>query len=155
MKKLCGLLIVALVAALAGVIWYTVLRGSVAEGDDGRTAILLPPAERNLVLAEMRQFLEASQGIVEAIASNDMQRVVKLAREVGTVDMSKIPASLFRRLPGSFKKLGFDTHDAFLKLADDVEKGMDREHVIKRLGEIMLNCTTCHAGWRIDPEPEQ
>ena len=44
-----------------------VIRGSVAVSDDGRTAIVISAGERDLVLAEMRGFLESLEAITKVL----------------------------------------------------------------------------------------
>ena len=138
-----------LVVAMA---YMFVIRGSVREGDDGRTAILLSSGERNLVLSEMRGFLESVQQIVEAVPAGDMKSAEEAARRVGRVDLKDLPASLLRKLPAEVKALGLDTHAKFFKLADDIHEGLGQEKILSRLANIMTNCVGCHAGYRIDLE---
>jgi len=59
--RLCWTLTVVLALALGAAVFLFGIRGSVAPASDGRTAILLEPAERDLVLAEMRAFLQSTQ----------------------------------------------------------------------------------------------
>jgi len=46
---------------------------------DGRTAVVLQAGERDFVLSEMRGMLAATQGIIEGINQNDMQRIIRNA----------------------------------------------------------------------------
>ncbi len=153
MKKTCLAIIAALVIALGGVIYMFGLRGQVRESDDGRTAVLLSAGERNLVLSEMRGFLEAVQEIAEALPQGDMKTVAEAAARVGRVDLNDLPASLLRKLPGEVKRLGLDTHYKFHQLGKDVKNGLAKEKVLPRLAGIMTNCVGCHAGYRLDLEP--
>ncbi len=130
------------------------VRGSVAEGDDGRTAVLLSSAERNLVLSEMRGFLESVQEIIDAASRGDMKSAQQAALRVGRVDLKDLPPSLLRKLPIEVKTLGLDTHRKFYQLGKDIEAGLDRQKVLPRLAELMNNCVGCHAGYRLDVEPK-
>ena len=152
MCKFCWSVSLLLVAALAGVVYMFVIRGSVETADDGRTAILLASGERNLVLEEMRGFLESVQGITQAVLDNDMKAAAKSAAAVGRVDLNDLPASLLRKLPVEVKKLGLDTHFKFYQLAGDIRNGLEKEKILPRLTGIMDNCVGCHAGYRIDLE---
>jgi hypothetical protein len=49
-----------------------ILSGSAEQTDDGRIAIQLTPAERDLVLSEMRTFLDSVQQITQGVANNDL-----------------------------------------------------------------------------------
>ena len=141
-----------LALVIAAMAWMLVLRGQVREGDDGRVSILLSSGERNLVLAEMRGFLESVQEIVEAVPRGDLKAAEAAARRVGRINLDDLPASLLRKLPGEVKRLGLDTHRKFYKLAGDIRQGMKREEILPRLAGIMVNCTGCHAGYRLDVE---
>ncbi len=137
---------------LAAMTYMFVIRGSVREADDGRTAILLSSGERNLVLSEMRAFLESVQQIVEALPAGDLKSAEEAARRVGRVDLNDLPASLLRKLPAEVKALGLDTHGKFYKLASDIRNGLEQDRILPRLADIMTNCIGCHASYRIDLE---
>lgn len=66
-----------------------------------------------------------------------------LATEMGA-ESPDISPSLIGKLPIEFKTLGFATHDLFTDLGVTA-KGGDANAVQVELGDLMLNCTTCHA----------
>ena len=150
MKKLCLPLVGLLVAALLGMAYLFVWRGAVLPASDGRTAILLDAGERDLVLAEMRAFLEAVQQISAAVAADDMPAIGEAAKRVGAAAQQAVPATLVGKLPLEFKTLGFDTHQRFDRLALDAAELGDKTVALKQLSELMLNCVGCHAAYRID-----
>lgn len=152
MKKFSLLLNVVLIAVIAFGAYKFIIEGNVEEADDGRTAIMLEAGERNLVLSEMRTFLEAVQGIVTAIAQDDMATVAALSTPVGMVATEGEAASLMGKLPIDFKLLGMATHGLFDDLAATAGAG-DATAVTADLGVLMQNCTGCHAGYRFDVEP--
>ena len=84
--RACGLcwallVLVLLVVATAA---YRLMGGAETEiASDARAEIALSAANRDLVLAEMRAFLAAVQGITGAIANDDMTTVAGQARAVG------------------------------------------------------------------------
>jgi hypothetical protein len=136
----------------AGVIYKFVIQGSVESATDGRTAILLEPGERDLVLSEMRVFLESVQQITAGISEDDLQQVVKYARQSGQNAQQAVPGSLIGKLPLPFKQLGFDTHAKFDELALDAEQLGDPDHALSQLTTLMQNCVSCHAAYRFDLE---
>jgi len=139
-------------AAISGVLAYKFLwQGDVAPSSDGRQAILLLPGERDLVLNEMRAFLQATQEIVHAVTKQDTTAAAAAARRVGAAAQREVPAGLVGKLPGEFKLLGFDTHRRFDQLAMDAEQLGDPDHTLEQLGVLMGNCVGCHAAFRIDP----
>ena len=150
MCKICWTLVIMLALVTGGMAYKFIIQGSVEQGSDGRAAIQLSPAEKDMVLAEMRAFLLAVQGITVGLSSNDMENVVKSARSVGMAAQQGVPGSLVGKLPLAFKKLGFDTHTKFDTLALNAEQFGDPADTIKELGVLMGNCVGCHAGYRLD-----
>lgn len=128
--------------------------GSVAPSGDGRQAILLEPGERDLVLDEMRTFLQSVQAILQGVSEDNMESVAVAARKVGAAAQQAVPGSLMTKLPLAFKKLGFDTHGQFDRLGMDAEDIGDREHALEQLSVLMQNCVACHASYRIDAVAE-
>lgn len=148
--KTCWVIVGLLTMLSAGIIYQFVIRGSVSSGTDGRTAILLEPGERDLVLSEMRVFLESVQQITGGIAEDDLQRVAQYARQSGRNAAQAVPGSLMGKLPLPFKQLGMDTHTKFDELALDAEQLGDREHTLPQLNTLLQNCVACHAAYRIE-----
>ena len=153
MRRVCWVLVALLLAATAGLTYRFILSGHTVPASDGRQALLLAPAERDLVLAEMRAFLESTQSMVAALSRDDLAAFAEAARRVGTAATRDMPGSLMAKLPLSFKRLGLDTHRRFDALALDAEQLGDRDLALAGLGELMNNCVACHATYRIDPAP--
>ena len=126
------------------------IQGSVSSDTDGRTAIHLTAGERDLVLKEMRAFLESVQQITKGISNNDMRLVAEYAKKVGSAAQNEVPGTLIGKLPIAFKKLGSDTHAKFDLLALDAESLGDSSHSLKQLSELMENCIACHATHRFE-----
>jgi hypothetical protein len=152
MKRLCCLSAVVFAAATLVLVYLFVIRGQTLPASDGRTAILLAPAERDMVLGEMRGFLIAVQGISQAIVDEDVKAAVAAARQVGAAAQQGAPASLVGKLPIDFKRMGFDTHARFDQLALNIEAFGDTGEALPELATLMGNCTACHAAYRIDLE---
>jgi hypothetical protein len=150
MNKIYLTTIAVLVLIIAAGAYKFVIQGSVEESQDGRLAIQLDTGERDLVLAEMRAFLESVQQITQAITEKDMQGVAEQARKVGRAAQGEVPGSLMGKLPLEFKKLGFDTHSRFDQLALDAEQLGDEQHSLTQLSVLMKNCVACHAVYRIE-----
>ncbi len=148
--RLCWTLTALLALALAATLYLFLVRGSVAPASDGRTAILLAPAERDLVLTEMRAFLQATQTVLVSANKGDLPAAVAAARAVGAAAQQAVPVSLMGKLPLGFKQLGFDTHSRFDRLALDAQDLGDPAQTLSALGELMSNCVGCHAAFRID-----
>ena len=153
----CKLTQVALILSLLVIALMTykfILSGETIEASDGRQALLLEPAERDLVLGEMRLFLLSVQQITQAVTDNDLPAVARAAKQVGAAAQQTVPGSLIKKLPFEFKKLGFDTHGKFDQLALDGEQFGDTQVVLEQLSALMHNCVACHELYRIDPALE-
>jgi len=150
MNKTSISIIIILLLIIAGGAYKFIVQGNTAESSDGRTSILLNPAERDLVLAEMRAFLMSIQQINSAIAEDNMKLVAESARKVGKAAQGEVPASLVAKLPLPFKKLGFDTHTRFDQLAMDTDDLGDANYALAQLAVLMQNCVACHETYRID-----
>ncbi|MDQ6964341.1 MAG: hypothetical protein Q9M13_05415 [Mariprofundales bacterium] len=130
-----------------------IVMGSTAPANDGRTAVLLEPAERGAVLGEMRILLETTQSIIEALASNDMTTVEKAAHSVGSTAIQTMDFTLRAKLPLEFKKLGFATHYAFDDIADMAKNNRYAQEIQHKLAATMNNCIACHASYQLPTKP--
>jgi len=135
---------------VAGGIYQLTLQSNVSINTDGRKTIYLNPEEMELVLSEMRLFLISVQKITKGISENDMKLVAEYARKAGRAAQGDVPVTLMDKLPMQFKKSGFDTHTKFDQLALDSEDLGDSNHALSQLSNLMTNCISCHATYRID-----
>lgn len=150
MCKKCWLIVVVLFAVCLGMVYKFMFQGSVQESSDGRTAIVINGGERDLVLAEMRAFLESVQQITKGVTDKDMNAVATAATKVGRAAQAAVPGTLMGKLPMSFKQLGFDTHSKFDMLAMDAKDMGDSEQTLSQLATLMNNCVACHSAYRIE-----
>lgn len=131
--------------------------GSAAGGEagaDARTAIVLPPAGRRQVLAEMRTMLRAVDGVVSAAATGDREAMRESALSGGTRIAVDMAAGLMEQLPGEFVGLGMSTHRDFDALAAAIEAGAGRDSVFAMLGSLMDKCVSCHESYRLSTPEE-
>ncbi|MBD3755251.1 MAG: cytochrome c [Gammaproteobacteria bacterium] len=123
-----------------------------AQAEDKRIAIWLSDAQRATVLAEMRQFLIASQAILENALNENMDRVEDAAREVGLKQLQGMSAELTAKLPPGFKALGPQVHKEFEEIANEAETLGDRDEILNRLAKLQNLCIQCHAVYRLERE---
>jgi cytochrome c556 len=123
---------------------------SVAPSTDTRQRLVLPPAERDKVLAEMRLMLGSVSGVLQGLGAKDMATVEEAARASGIAMAADVNPQIRKRLPQTFLDLGMKTHNGFDELADQVKAGASREDVIESLATLTGNCVACHAIYRID-----
>lgn len=142
-----------LLLVLGALGYKLVVVGETAPASDGRSAIRLSPGERDLMLAEMRAFLQAVQAITQAVSEGDVARAAQAARAVGAAAAAGVPLSLMAKLPLGFKELGLSIHRAFDQLALDAEQMGDTAQAQVQLASLLNNCVGCHAAFRIDPTP--
>lgn len=154
MKHKCTIIIILLLLIIAAGSYKFIFQGSVTASTDGRTAILLNPGEKDLVLLEMRTFLTSVQLITKGVAENDMKLVSDAARAVGRAAQNEVPGTLIGKLPIEFKQLGFDTHSKFDQIVMDANDLGDGRQILIQLSALMRNCVICHATYRIDATQE-
>lgn len=118
---------------------------------DPREAIALAPAETAELLAGMRTYLETIQGIVTALAENDVKSVAEIASRSGARMLSDVSPLTGLKTPIGFTSMSLDTHDKFDRLADAARRGTSRSEVLAALRDIMGNCISCHAAYRLAP----
>lgn len=150
MCKVCWLSLLAVVMVVATMTYKFIFQGAVEQSADGSLAIQLDANERQLVLSEMRAFLESVQQITHGISENDMKLVAASARNVGLASQQAVPGSLIGKLPLPFKKWGRDTHAKFDEMALDAEQFEDSGHSLSQLDKLMQNCVACHAAYRFE-----
>ncbi|RRQ21728.1 hypothetical protein D6C00_07030 [Thiohalobacter thiocyanaticus] len=150
MCRICWGLVAVFLVLTGGMAYLFVYQGSVRPAADGRTAIVLEPGERALILAEMRAFVESVQQITTGLSQEDMETVVEAARKSGRAAQQQVPVPLMGKLPLAFKQLGLDTHQQFDQLALDAEQLGDPAHSLQQLGRLMQNCVACHAAYRLE-----
>lgn len=139
------------IALLAGVFFLPKMAYAEASSDS-RTAIWLNDAERSAILAEMRQFLSASQSILQAALNDDMEQVEQTARAVGLKQARGVPKTLQAKLPQGFTQLGPQVHIGFEEIADEAATMGDTQVILQRLAEVQKLCIQCHAIYRLERE---
>jgi hypothetical protein len=150
-NRLALVAILLWVASAIVVVWFFV-KGNTTAIEGQRTAIMLQPAERELVLMEMRGLLASTHGILEGLNKNDMQQVAKAARASGMASAADVNPSLMAKLPMSFKQLGMSVHDAMDGIAKDAENGKPAADILNKLGNTLASCVACHAAWQLQSE---
>lgn len=116
---------------------------------DSRVAIQVSESNRDFVMLEMRTFLEGIQNIHYGIVTDDYQKIIKNAEQSGMSVEQHVPGELLRSLPLDFKKLGFDTHERFDKIAQLAKEQKSKELMNQELSGLINNCTSCHKAYKI------
>jgi hypothetical protein len=132
-----------------GVLGYFFIHGWTTTGTDKRIAVQLAPAERDLVLAEMRQMLTSVHGLIEAAARTDQKGMEDAVRASGMHMAADVNPMLMAKLPLEFKQLGMSVHGDFDKLAVALAGGLDQAAALRDLSNITGRCVACHAAYRL------
>lgn len=138
-------------ATLAALIYPAAAQRPPQAHGDPREAVALSPAEAEEMLAGMRTYLETIQGIVAAMAENDIARVPAIAKQSGAKLLHDVNPATGLKAPVGFGMMSLDTHDKFDKLAAKAEAGTSRAEVLTDLRDILGNCISCHATYRLAP----
>jgi hypothetical protein len=142
-------IIAVLILVIAGMAYKFIIAGSTQKGEDGRAAIVLAPAERALMLREMRDFVAGLQLIADGLSRDDMNAVAKAARAMGTAKAHDVPVAMMGKLPLEFKTLALGVHRGFDTIALDAEQMGMPKHTLGQLSETLQRCVACHATYEV------
>lgn len=131
--------------------WFFV-RGNTEAVTGERTAIVLRPAEREVVLMEMRGLLASVQGILDGLNRKDMEQVAQAARASGMGAAVDLNPALMAKLPLSFKDLGMSVHHSMDDIAAAAEAGKPADEILNKLSNTLASCVACHAAWQLKSE---
>ena len=148
--RVLSILATALWLATAAVVGFFFIRGQTRVAADGRTAVLLAPNERDLVLTEMRGLLGSVQGVVDGVKAGNLRQVAEAARASGMAAAADVNPALMAKLPLEFKQLGLGLHRRFDEMASQADSGASREDILAGLSTQLSACVACHASYRIE-----
>lgn len=147
-NKLALIALLLWIATIAIFAWFFI-RGSTTAGTDGRTAIVLQPAERDLVLTEMRGLLSSTQGILEGANQGDVKRIIQASRAAGMASAADVNPALMTKLPLEFKTLGMSVHHDMDEIAKAAEGGTPAPEILKMTSNTLTKCVACHSAWQL------
>lgn len=126
------------------------IQGHTRPAADGRTEILLAPAERALVLTEMRELLKAVHGVLTVLGkpSPNLKDAEGAARAAGMAMAVDVNPAIMLKLPLAFKQMGMSIHKDMDHLADGIAQGENSQQILSRLSSMTARCTTCHDMYR-------
>jgi cytochrome c556 len=154
-RSLCIVAIVLWIVTLAAAGWFFV-KGWTKPGSEGRAEIVLAPAERDLILGEMRMLLKAIHGVVTGLAGQDQEadraQIEQAARSAGMHMAADVDPALMAKLPLPFKQMGMSIHHDMDALADAVVQKETPQQILQRLSGMTARCTACHDMYRFSSE---
>ncbi|MEW6248133.1 MAG: hypothetical protein AB1555_15675 [Nitrospirota bacterium] len=138
------------VVTVAALGWFFI-KGWTVSSSDGRTEILLAPAEREQILAEMRQLLKAGHSVVTGLSRSgaDVKAAEQAARAAGKIMAADTSPAIMAKLPLAFKQMGMSIHQDMDALADAIVLKETPEQILQRLSSMTACCTTCHDLYRL------
>lgn len=148
MKKLPWLLALLFFCISIFLFYNFVLKGDGRVDIDGRIAIEISKVEKNFILSEMRNFLDETKKLSDGILEKDFDKIVS-SGTTGSGIIDRVPTSLMRKLPLSFKKAGFATQNKFREIAEKAEKNGDIDEVLWEYNNLLKKCVDCHAKYKI------
>lgn len=133
--------------------WFFV-KGWTTKGTDGRIEIVLAMAERDQILAEMRQLLKAVDSIVRGLGEPqpDLRMMEEAARKVGMTMAADVNPAIMAKLPLPFKQMGMSIHKDMDALADAVVQQETPQQLLQRVSSMTARCTACHDLYRFSLE---
>lgn len=113
-----------------------------------REAVPLDPAEREFVLAEMRDFLAMIEKVSAALARRDFDAVAAATRPLGAGgEKGRMPPQIAKKLPPRFRALARGTHEQLDVIAADAAR-RDAGHTLEQTSRLLAGCNACHAAYR-------
>jgi cytochrome c556 len=111
---------------------------------------MLASAERDQILAEMRQLLKAVDGVVRGLGEPqpDLKQMETAARAAGMQMAADTSPAIMAKLPLPFKQMGMSIHKDMDALADAIAQKETPQQILQRLSSMTARCTTCHDMYR-------
>lgn len=143
------LIILILLAVIAGLLYKFIFAGDTQPAPDGRSAVMLSPTERAQALAGMRDDVLAVQQIVQGLANGDMRQIEAGAIPVGTKAMQRVGVQTLAKLPYEYKQMDYGLHQDFDAIAVMAHQGKSTKAIQLKLADTMNRCISCHAGYQL------
>jgi hypothetical protein len=144
-----NIVFLGIIAALVYILLFTGTE-MVKLPDDNRILVKYEPDLRDLVMSEMRDYLEVINEIQQGLAENDPNKIVKAATRQGKISLEETPVRLLKLSPLACKQMGFKGHDIFQAIADSAKVHFSKSTVNRQLAELTNNCIVCHRTYRVE-----
>jgi len=122
----------------------------IIETKDSRITVKYAPDLRDLVMSEMRDYLEVINEVHQGMADNNPEMIVKAASRQGKAAIADTPARLLKLSPLACKQMGFAGHDLFQAIADSAKVNYNPATTLRQLAALTNNCITCHKIYKVD-----
>jgi hypothetical protein len=115
---------------------------------DERRAVALTEPTFVYVLSEMRNLMDALQGVMEAAGKGDWDKAAAAADKSGMKASRATPKEVAAELPEEIKQMSRQMRLAFDAVSETATSKRDATALSARLAETMVFCNTCHQGYR-------
>ena len=119
-----------------------------APAKDERRAVALTEPTLVYVLTEMRNLMDALQGVMEAAGKGDWDKAAAAADKSGMKAAKATPKEVTAELPDEIRQMSRQMRLAFDAVAETASSKRDAAAVSAKVAEIMTFCNTCHQGYR-------
>ncbi len=121
---------------------------------DAREPAARTEAERVFILKQMRLFLQSTQAITTALATDDLKTVASEATARGRkgTPISEIPPTMKAKETPAWTGMMSGARAGFDNIAVAAQAGEPPAKLLGMLGETMQNCVACHEAYRLTTE---
>ncbi len=130
-------------------VWILLATPSLAQ--DAREPTARTEVERVFILEQMRLFLQSTQAITAALATDDLKTVAAEAAARGRkgTPLSAIPPGMKAKETPAWTAMMGGARAGFDGLADAARAGAPSVKLVSMLGETLRNCAACHQTYRL------
>lgn len=141
-------------ARMSALIAVSILLAGPSLAQDARAPAARTDAERVFILGQMRLFLQSTQAITAALATDDLKTVASEAAARGRkgTPLSSIPPGMKAKETPAWTAMMGGARGGFDDLADAARAGAPPIRLVGMLGETMRNCVACHETYRLTTE---
>jgi hypothetical protein len=138
-----------LIAVIALMSYFLLVRGNIRALPDHRTGIVVDEGGKAYILNEMNVFIAAIAEINFALSENNYNTIQSVAKRSGTLSRESIPADLLKVLPLHYKNIAFATNENFDKIATMAIEFKPPGEIQKEIHALMQGCLSCHSSYRL------
>jgi hypothetical protein len=114
-----------------------------------RITIPVSAEDYQIMLNEMRYFLDMAYIGTDALSRGDMATVAAAARKRGSEQASNEPPGLYEKQMYAYWVSMLETRKEIDQLADQAEKSADTRAIFKSFSEILYQCNYCHKTFQL------
>jgi len=136
---------------LTAIIAVAILLATPSLAQDVREPAVRTEVERIFILGQMRLFLQSTQAIAAALATDDLQTVATEATARGRkgTPLSEIPPGMKAKETSSWTAMMGGARAGFDGIAAAAQEGASAAKLMGMLGDTMRNCVACHQTYRL------